>query len=80
MMIGQNAHFRVSAENTAEFEALMAEFDIPYAVRSENVQGTVSRLSYKIEIFMLWPKISLKILHLRLFLRLFFNFLNLKTV
>jgi len=41
MMIGQNAHFRVSAENTAEFESLMAQFDIPYAVRSENVQDDI---------------------------------------
>ena len=62
MMIGQNAHFRVTAENTAEFESLMAEFDIPYAVRSENVQGTVSRLFYLLESFMLCQKISLKIL------------------
>ena len=52
MMIGQDAHFRVSAENTAEFESLMAQFDIPYAVRSENVQETVHRRFYMLEIFM----------------------------
>ena len=41
MMIGKHAHIRVNAENVTEFEALLAEFDIEYEVRSEDVQDTV---------------------------------------
>ena len=48
MMIGQDAHIRVNAENVAEFEALLAEFDIEYEVRSEDVQDTV-KLSHKLK-------------------------------
>jgi len=41
MMIGRHAHIRVNAENVAEFEALLAEFDIEYEVRSEDVQADI---------------------------------------